>query len=114
MLIRRCAQRETTTPHDVTSAAVYTLHLLARRIVALADEIDDLVHRITSRITLHCPTVLTRRGIGLDNAAALLIAAGDNPGRLRSEASFAALCGVSPVEASSDKTHLRRLTPRAA
>ena len=38
MLIRRCAQRETTTPHDVASAAVYTLHLLARRIVALADE----------------------------------------------------------------------------
>jgi hypothetical protein len=25
MLIRRCAQLETTTPHDVTSAAVYTL-----------------------------------------------------------------------------------------
>jgi transposase len=42
-------------------------------------------------------------------AAALLIAAGDNPDRLRSEASFAALCGVSPLEASSGKTSRRRL-----
>jgi transposase len=53
--------------------------------------------------------LLTRRGIGPDNAAALLIAAGDNPDRLRSEASFAALCGVSPVEASSGPTSRRRL-----
>jgi len=53
--------------------------------------------------------LLTRRGIGPDNAAALLIAAGDNPDRLRSEASFAALCGVSPLEASSGKTSRRRL-----
>ncbi|MFL6146422.1 MAG: transposase, partial [Pseudonocardiaceae bacterium] len=51
----------------------------------------------------------TRRGIGPDNAAALLIAAGDNPERLRSEASFAALCGVSPLEASSGKTTRHRL-----
>ncbi|MCM2416027.1 IS110 family transposase [Streptomyces sp. RKAG290] len=42
-------------------------------------------------------------------AAALLIAAGDNPDRLGSEASFAALCGTSPVEASSGKTQRRRL-----
>jgi len=36
------------------------------------------------------------RGIGPDGAATLLVAAGDNPHRLTSEASFAALCGVSP------------------
>jgi transposase len=44
--------------------------------------------------------LLTRRGIGPDNAAALLIATGDNPDQLRSEASFAALCGVNPLGAS--------------
>ena len=43
------------------------------------------------------------------NAAALLITAGDNPDRLHSEASFAALCGVNPLEASSGKTSRRRL-----
>ncbi|WP_370270324.1 transposase [Streptomyces sp. V4I8] len=48
-------------------------------------------------------------GVGPDSASALLIAAGDNPERLASEASFAALCGTSPVEASSGKTQRRRL-----
>jgi transposase len=109
MLIRRCTQLEATTPQDVTSAAVYTLRLLARRVLELTEEIDDLVHRITDTITAHCPTLLTRRGIGPDNAAALLIAAGDNPNRLRSEASFAALCGVNPLDSSSGKTSRRRL-----
>jgi transposase len=94
MLIRRCVQLEPTTPQDVTSAAVYTLHLLARRILELTAEIHDLVHHITDTITRHCPRLLTRRGVGPDNAAALLITAGDNPDRLRSEASFAALCGA--------------------
>jgi transposase len=63
MLIRCCAQLEAATPDDVTSAAVYTLRLLARRILQLADEIHDLVQRITNTITPHCPTLLTRRGI---------------------------------------------------
>lgn len=85
------------------------MHLLARRILQLTEQIDDLVQRITDTITLHCPTLLTRRGIGPDNAAALLIAAGDNPERLHNEASFAALCGVSPIEASSGKTQRHRL-----
>jgi transposase len=109
MLIRRCAQLEAPTPDDVTSAAIYTLRLLARRILQLSEEIHDLVHRITDTITTHCPTLLTRRGIGPDNAATLLITVGDNPDRLRSEASFAALCGVNPLEASSGKTSRRRL-----
>jgi transposase len=109
VLIRRCAQLESTTPQDVTSAAVYTLRLLAGRILELTKEICDLVHHITDTITVHCPRLLTRRGVGPDNAAALLITAGDNPDRLHSEASFAALCGVNPLEASSGKTHRRRL-----
>jgi transposase len=57
----------------------------------------------------HAPQLLQRHGIGPDSAAALLITAGDNPERMGSEASFAALCGVSPIEASSGKTRRRRL-----
>ena len=67
-----------------------------------------VVHHITDTITGHCPR-LAGRGVGPHNAAALLITAGDNPDRLRSEASFAALCGVNPLEASSGKTSRRRL-----
>ena len=55
------------------------------------------------------PELLAQTAIGLNSAAQLLLTAGDNPDRLRSEASFAALCGVSPVPASSGKTVRHRL-----
>ena len=51
------------------------------------------------------------RGVGTETAASLLVAVGDNPERLKSEASFARLCGVAPVPVSSGKTvrhHLNR------
>ncbi|MDQ3826987.1 MAG: hypothetical protein M3325_15170 [Actinomycetota bacterium] len=72
LLIRRCTQLEVDTPCDATSAAVYTLRLLARRILALTNEIRDLKHQITAAVTSHSSTLLTRRGIGPDNAATLL------------------------------------------
>lgn len=53
--------------------------------------------------------LLDEQGVGSDVAAALMIAAGDNPERLHSEASFAALCGVSPLDASSGKQQRHRL-----
>jgi transposase len=55
------------------------------------------------------PDLVGRNSIGHNGAAQLLLTAGDNPERLRSEASFAALCGVSPVPASSGKTIRHRL-----
>ena len=55
------------------------------------------------------PNLVARNSIGHVGAAQLLLTAGDNPERLRSEASFAALCGVSPVPASSGKTIRHRL-----
>jgi transposase len=82
LLIPRSTQLDIDTPQDTTSAAAYTLRLLARRLLALTDEIRDLEHQITTTVTSHTPRLLTRRGIGPDNAAALLIAAGDNPDRL--------------------------------
>jgi transposase len=53
---------------------------------------------------------VARNSIGYESAAQLLLTAGDNVQRLRSEASFAALCGVSPVPASSGKTTRHRLS----
>jgi transposase len=80
----------------VAGATVYALRRLAQRIQALTDEAHDLELHITAVITAHAPQLLQRHGIGPDSAAALLITAGDNPDRMTSEASFAALCGVSP------------------
>ena len=111
ILIRRCTQLplQAGLPTDPASAAAYTLRLLAGRIVALTAEIHDLEQVITRAINQQAPKLLARRGVGPDCAAALLIAAGDNPDRLGSEASYAALCGASPVEASSGKTQRLRL-----
>jgi len=70
--------------------------------------LEALVDDLTSKAN---PALEGARGIGSDIAAAavLFVAAGDNPKRLKSEASFAALCGVSPVQASSGKTTRHRL-----
>ena len=51
-------------------------------------------------------------GVGIDTAATLLVTAGDNPDRLRSEASFAHLCGSAPIDASSGQIVRKRLNPR--
>jgi transposase len=64
----------------------------------LTSEVDELNAQITAAIQAHVPELLNRYGVGPDTAAALLLAAGANPERLTSEASFAALCGVSPIE----------------
>ncbi|WP_455770791.1 IS110 family RNA-guided transposase [Streptomyces canus] len=94
---------------DGDDAAVFTLRLLARRIQQLTAEVKELARRTTKAVRIWHPQLLDVIGVGPDSAAALLIAAGDNPERLASEASFAALCGVSPVEQSSGKTQRRRL-----
>ena len=75
----------------------------------LTAEERELQQQITTVLNTHAPQLLQRHGIGPDSASALLVTAGDNPDRLRSEASFAALCGVNPIEASSGKTRRRRL-----
>jgi transposase len=64
-----------------------------------------------SQLTLAAaPRLLARPGIGIDTAAQLLITAGDNPDRLRSEAAFARLVGVAPIPASSGRTDRHRLS----
>jgi transposase len=110
-LIRACA--ELADPgedaSEVQRTVIYTLRLLATRIVALKAESYELHKRLSELVSRCAPQLLERPGVGPDSAAALLIAAGDNPGRLRREGSYAALCGVSPVEASSGNTRRRRL-----
>jgi transposase len=93
----------------VERSVVVTLRLLATRIRSLKAEAYQLHKQMRELITEHAPDLIERQGVGPDSAAALLIAAGDNPQRMRTEASYAALCGASPVEASSGKTSRRRL-----
>jgi transposase len=85
------------------------LRSLGRRWLALHQEITDLDQAITTSVTRIAPRLLARHSVGVHTAARLLLTAGDNPTRLRSEAAFAALCGTSPVEASSGQTVRHRL-----
>ncbi|SOD97261.1 IS110 family transposase [Caenispirillum bisanense] len=91
------------------SAHRIALKSLARRYLELHDEVADLDVMIARIVNELAPDLVACNAIGHGTAAQLLITAGDNPERLASEASFAALCGVSPVPASSGKTNRHRL-----
>jgi transposase len=91
------------------AVAVIAMKSLARRILELGDEIATLDEMIKPLVTALAPQLLDRTGIGIEIAGQLLVTAGDNPDRLRSEASFAMLCGVAPLPASSGMTRRHRL-----
>jgi transposase len=91
------------------AATMLAMRTLGQRHAALTAEITMLEVEIDRLVSKHASPLLARFGIGPDSASTLLLAAGDNPHRLRSEAAFAALCGASPVEASSGKTVRHRL-----
>jgi transposase len=100
-------------PGDLTSpaeAAKAAMAAVARRHQALAAEIAQLDTALETLVAHIAPAGFRdRTGVGTRVAATLLVTAGDNPSRLRTEASFAALCGASPVDASSGKQRRHRL-----
>jgi transposase len=96
-------------PDNVHTATRFALRSVARRHETLSEEITELDAQLDRLVAEVAPGLICLRAIGTHHAATLLVVAGDNPERLRSEASFASLCGVSPVEASSGKVVRRRL-----
>lgn len=110
-LVEHAAGLETASePSDPHTATVTALVSLARRHQQLSTEITALRDHLNRLITIAAPPeLLADKGVGPDTAAALVIAAGDNPDRMHSHAAFASLCGVSPVDASSGKQQRHRL-----
>jgi len=99
-------------PGKITSplaAAMLALRTLAHRHQALSDEIKTLTTELDRLTATAAPRLLALFGAGQDSAGALLVAAGDNPDRLSSDACFSMLCGASPIQASSGKTIRHRL-----
>ena len=100
-------------PGDLSSPAEGAKAAMAsvgRRHQDLAAEIARLDTALEELLTRAAPKqLLAKRGVAAQVAAALLATAGDNPGRVGKEASFAALCGASPVDASSGKQLRHRL-----
>jgi transposase len=110
-LIDVCAAKrpDRATAGDPRTATVIALRSLARRHQQLTveiDELDTLIAPLTETIN---PVLRALLGVGPDVAGQLLVTAGQNPERLRSEAAFAMLCGVAPLPASSGRTQRHRL-----
>ena len=109
-LFRHCSRlRVGNNVSDPAEATRATLRTLARQINELDTQLKEIRTQLTCLVTEANPELISAKGVGVDSASILLVAAGDNPERLRNEASFAALCGVSPIEASSGKNSRHRL-----
>lgn len=103
-LITACAELTGGSPSDPPSAAHYVLRSLARRWLALHEEVKEHTRHLERITDETAPQLTACFGIGFDCAAEMLTAAGDNGERIRSEAAFAKLCGVCPIPASSGRT----------
>jgi transposase len=108
-LVRTCARLRPGTLDDPLSATKMALRTLACRHQSLEAEVKALDAALGSLVAKAAPGLLALFGMGPESAGALLVAAGDNPERLRSEAAFSMLCGSSPLEASSGKVKRHRL-----
>jgi len=93
----------------VDAATKRAIGAVARRWRNLDDEIRALSVDIKAVLDDLAPDLLAVHGVGYETAGQLLTTAGDNPDRLAHERSFAALCGSSPLPASSGRTNRHRL-----
>ena len=87
----------------VMSATKTAAITLARRVDVLDAEIAAIDAQIEPLVTAAGPRLLDIYGCGIDTAAILLVAAGDNADRIRNEAAWAMLCGLAPIPANSGK-----------
>jgi transposase len=99
-------------PGEVPAYATrIALRELGRRAEFLDGQLERLDELIVPLVSTRAPGLLALHGVGPDTAAILLIAAGDHPERLRSEAAWAHLCAAAPIPASSGKVTRHRLNP---
>jgi transposase len=112
-LVRKAASfRPGALPDDVTAATKFALRSIARRYLELSKEIRELDGQLKRLVTETAPDLVAVHGIGIDTAATLLVAVGEDPKRLRSESAFAHMCGVAPIPTSSGKVVRYRLNRR--
>jgi transposase len=109
-LVQALARCRPTAHTEPTIAVLTACKALAQRIEFLQRQTDELTAELDTLVTRLNPALRAAYGVGPDSAAQLLITAGTNTHRLRSEAAFARLSGVAPIPASSGKTTRHRLS----
>jgi len=108
-LVEAAARFRPGDPADPLQATKIALRAIARRYQRLDAEINDLDALLDPLVAATAPNLVALNGVGTDVAGQLLVTAGDNPDRLRSQAAFSHLCGASPIPASSGRTTRHRL-----
>lgn len=104
-----CAVLRVHARHSSTERVLrQTLRTLAQRIRLLDKEIRANERQLRNLVSTMMPALLAESGVGPVSAAHLIVA-WSHPGRCRSEAAFAALAGVSPLQASSGRITRHRL-----
>jgi transposase len=93
----------------VLYATKLAMRTLGRRVLTLGEDTEALDAVLAELVAATAPSLLELYGVGVHTAAILLVAAGDNAERVRSEPAWAHLCGVAPLQASSGKTTRHRL-----
>lgn len=109
-LVDACSSFRVVKVDSPVAAAKFALRSIARRHKAFTTEINAIDKQLDPLVEAAAPSLIQVFGVGPGVAGTLLTAAGENPERLTSEASFASLCGASPVPASSGKTRRHRLS----
>ena len=107
--VARAARFRCVNSSDPAETIKVALRTLARQHQMLTADLDALRGRLDELTAEANPALRGAVGVGPDVASILLVAVGDNPQRLTTDAGFAALCGASPVEASSGKRVSHRL-----
>ena len=108
-LVTTAARFRPADPTTAAGATKFALRELARQVQSLEAECERLDAVLEPLVAATAPELVASFGVGTDTPGALLVSAGDNPQRLRSEAAFAHHCGVAPIDASSGLTTRRRL-----
>jgi transposase len=110
---RAAALRPRADGDPVLHATKLAMRTLGRRAVAITDDMHAIDVTLSQLVERTAPALLACHGVGVDTAAILLVAAGDNPERIRNEAAWAHLCGVAPLEANTGKQRRRHRLSRA-
>jgi len=108
-LVRRLAAMRPGPLTSTTASAKAGLRAIARRWLALDEEIRGHDVHIEALTAARAPAMVAAHGMGAGTTAELLLVVGDDPARIRSEGAFAKLCGACPIPASSGKTNRHRL-----
>lgn len=108
-LVQRAVRWRIGVADSPLEAARFAIRAVARRYQDLLREVKALDAQLQPLVRAVAPELLAASGVGYETAATLLVAAGDNAARLRTEAAFANLCGVAPIPASSGRTVRHRL-----